>query len=124
MSLTSLFQLMVCFEIDGLVCIFISCTVFKDHVHLRSAHLYYQIIPLSSNVFLYFFKKLKKGYFYKHPYILLSIFNCTNFCDSSFMSFTFTKRSIQESMNNIFTSFNTCCSLSHAQHIRIIMFSS
>ena len=55
MSLTSLFQLIVCFEIDVLVCIFISCSVFKDHVHLSSAHLYYQIIPLSSNVFLTFF---------------------------------------------------------------------
>ena len=55
MSLTSLFQLIVCFEIDVLVCIFISCSVFKDHVHLSSAHLYYQILPLSSNVFLIFF---------------------------------------------------------------------
>ena len=55
MSLTSLFQLIVCFEIDVLVCIFISCSVFKDHVHLSSAHLYYQIIPLSSNVFFNFF---------------------------------------------------------------------
>ena len=55
MSLTSLFQLIVCFEIDVLVCIFISCSVFKDHVHLSSAHLYYQILPLSSNVFLNFF---------------------------------------------------------------------
>ena len=55
MSLTSLFQLIVCFEIDVLVCIFISCSVFKDHVHLSSAHLYYQILLTSSNVFLLFF---------------------------------------------------------------------
>ena len=48
-------QLFVCFEIDVLVCIFISCSVFKDHLHLSSAHLYYQILPLSSNVFFIFF---------------------------------------------------------------------
>ena len=34
---------------------FISCSVFKDHVHLSSAHLYYQILPTSSNVFFIFF---------------------------------------------------------------------
>ena len=34
---------------------FISCSVFKDHVHLSSAHLYYQILSPSSNVFLTFF---------------------------------------------------------------------
>ena len=34
---------------------FISCSVFKDHVHLSSAHLYYQILLTSSNVFLIFF---------------------------------------------------------------------
>ena len=39
---------------------FISCSVFKDHVHLSSAHLYYQILPLSSNVFLTFLKKVKR----------------------------------------------------------------
>ena len=54
MSLTSFFTI-VCFEIDVLVCIFISCSVFKDHVHLSSAHLYYQILPTSSNVFFIFF---------------------------------------------------------------------
>ena len=54
MSLTSFFTI-VCFEIDVLVCIFISCSVFKDHVHLSSAHLYYQILPASSNVFFIFF---------------------------------------------------------------------
>ena len=54
MSLTSFFTI-VCFEIDVLVCIFISCSVFKDHVHLSSAHLYYQILPTSSNVFFNFF---------------------------------------------------------------------
>ena len=54
MSLTSFFTI-VCFEIDVLVCIFISCSVFKDHLHLSSAHLYYQILPSSSNVFLIFF---------------------------------------------------------------------
>ena len=48
-------QLFVCFEIDVLVCIFISCSVFKDHLHLSSAHLYYQILFASSNVFLIFF---------------------------------------------------------------------
>ena len=48
-------QLFVCFEIDVLVCIFISCSVFKDHLHLSSAHLYYQILFASSNVFLFFF---------------------------------------------------------------------
>ena len=48
-------QLFVCFEIDVLVCIFISCSVFKDHLHLNSAHLYYQILFASSNVFLFFF---------------------------------------------------------------------
>ena len=48
-------QLFVCFEIDVLVCIFISCSVFKDHLHLSSAHLYYQILFTSSNVFLFFF---------------------------------------------------------------------
>ena len=48
-------QLFVCFEIDVLVCIFISCSVFKDHLHLSSAHLYYQILFTSSNVFLIFF---------------------------------------------------------------------
>ena len=55
MSLTSLFQFFVCFEIDVLVCISISCSVFKDHLHLSSAHLYYQILFASSNVFLFFF---------------------------------------------------------------------
>ena len=55
MSLTSLFQFFVRFEIDVLVCISISCSVFKDHLHLSSAHLYYQILPASSNVFLFFF---------------------------------------------------------------------
>ena len=54
MSLTSFFTI-VCFEIDVLVCIFISCSVFKDHLHLSSAHLYYQILLTSSNVFLTFF---------------------------------------------------------------------
>ena len=54
MSLTSFFSI-VCFEIDVLVCIFISCSVFKDHLHLSSAHLYYQILFISSNVFLTFF---------------------------------------------------------------------
>ena len=54
MSLTSFFSI-VCFEIDVLVCIFISCSVFKDHLHLSSAHLYYQILLTSSNVFLIFF---------------------------------------------------------------------
>ena len=54
MSLTSFFTI-VCFEIDVLVCIFISCSVFKDHLHLSSAHLYYQILFTSSNVFLFFF---------------------------------------------------------------------
>ena len=54
MSLTSFFTI-VCFEIDVLVCIFISCSVFKDHLHLSSAHLYYQILFTSSNVFLIFF---------------------------------------------------------------------
>jgi len=54
MSLTSFFSI-VCFEIDVLVCIFISCSVFKDHLHLSSAHLYYQILFTSSNVFLIFF---------------------------------------------------------------------
>ena len=54
MSLTSFFTI-VCFEIDVLVCIFISCSVFKDHLHLSSAHLYYQILFTSSNVFLTFF---------------------------------------------------------------------
>ena len=54
MSLTSFFTI-VCFEIDVLVCIFISCSVFKDHLHLSSAHLYYQILPTSSNVFFIFF---------------------------------------------------------------------
>ena len=54
MSLTSFFTI-VCFEIDVLVCIFISCSVFKDHVHLSNAHLYYQILPASSNVFFIFF---------------------------------------------------------------------
>ena len=54
MSLTSFFTI-VCFEIDVLVCIFISCSVFKDHLHLSSAHLYYQILFASSNVFLIFF---------------------------------------------------------------------
>ena len=54
MSLTSFFTI-VCFEIDVLVCIFISCSVFKDHLHLSSAHLYYQILFISSNVFLNFF---------------------------------------------------------------------
>ena len=59
MSLTSFFTI-VCFEIDVLVCIFISCSVFKDHLHLSSAHLYYQILFTSSNVFLIFLKKEKK----------------------------------------------------------------
>ena len=54
MSLTSFFTI-VCFEIDVLVCIFISCSVFKDHLHLSSAYLYYQILLTSSNVFLTFF---------------------------------------------------------------------
>ena len=54
MSLTSFFTI-VCFEIDVLVCIFISCSVFKDHLHLSSAHLYYQILPSSSIVFFTFF---------------------------------------------------------------------
>ena len=54
MSLTSFFTI-VCFEIDVLVCIFISCSVFKNHLHLSSAHLYYQILFTSSNVFLIFF---------------------------------------------------------------------
>ena len=54
MSLTSFFTI-VCFEIDVLVCIFISCSVFKDHLHLSSAHLYYQILFTSSNVFFIFF---------------------------------------------------------------------
>ena len=54
MSLTSFFSI-VCFEIDVLVCIFISCSVFKNHLHLSSAHLYYQILLTSSNVFFIFF---------------------------------------------------------------------
>ena len=56
-------QLFVCFEIDVLVCIFISCSVFKDHLHLSSAHLYYQILFASSNVFLKFLKKRKEDSF-------------------------------------------------------------
>ena len=42
----SFIYLFVCFEIDVLVCIFISCSVFKDHLHLSSARLYYQIISI------------------------------------------------------------------------------
>lgn len=70
MSLTSFFTI-VCFEIDVLVCIFISCSVFKDHVHLSSAHLYYQILPTSSNVFLIFFIKNQKTFYI---YILYTYF--------------------------------------------------
>ena len=58
---------------------FISCSVFKDHVHLNSAHLYYQILPPSSNVFLNFFTffliKHQKT-FYIH---ILYIHNFLNF---------------------------------------------
>ena len=64
-------QLFVCFEIDVLVCIFISCSVFKDHLHLSSAHLYYQILFASSNVFLIFFIKNQKTFYI---YILYTYF--------------------------------------------------
>ena len=71
MSLTSFFSI-VCFEIDVLVCIFISCSVFKDHLHLSSAHLYYQILFTSSNVFFIFFYKNQKTFVSTH---LMTPFN-------------------------------------------------
>ena len=70
-------HLFVCFEIDVLVCIFISCSVFKDHLHLSSAHLYYQILFTSSNVFFIFFNKKIKRLLYIHIFdnfnIIISI---------------------------------------------------
>ena len=64
MSLTSLFQFFVRFEIDVLVCISIFCSVFKYHLHLSIAHLYYQILPSSSNFFYIFFNKKYKFFIF------------------------------------------------------------
>ena len=112
MSLTSLFQLIVCFEIDVLVCILFPVQFSK--IMCTSAVLIYitKYFILCKPLFLKSLKK-EKDTLSSILQILLSIFNCADSCNSTFMSFALTKWSIQERMHNIFTRFNTCCSLSH-----------